>query len=195
MASRVPAEASGVEALSCLAGRVAAGDPEAEGQLVELFQRRVFLLMVSRTRNAETARDLVQETLMAVLGALRAGKLREPERLPAFVLGTARNVASYHLRARWQGPVVLPITPEHAVVDPVEALEASDRLALVRRLVEAFDPTDRAILNLTLFEGLKPQEIAARLGMSPGAVRTRKTRAVQEVIEKLRVSGGTRAAE
>jgi RNA polymerase sigma-70 factor (ECF subfamily) len=57
---------------------------------------------------------------------------------------------------------------------------------------ELFDRVDREILTLTLFEGLKPGEIARRVGLSPEAVRTRKSRAVQRVIEELRSRGVSR---
>jgi len=190
-----PADPLSPESLSSLVVRVVRGEAAAEEQIVELFQRRIYVMMLARTREGETARDLAQETLMAVLTAVRAGRVREPERLGAFVLGTARNIASNYLRARWLSPAEVPITPEVASIDPHRDIEAADRVAVVRRALASFDPIDRAILSLTLFEGLKPGEIAPKVGLSPEAVRTRKSRAVQRVVEGLRTAGGTLAVD
>jgi DNA-directed RNA polymerase specialized sigma24 family protein len=52
----------------------------------------------SRTRDPDLAQDIAQETLMAVIQALRNGQLRDAENLPGFVFGVARNVIGTALR-------------------------------------------------------------------------------------------------
>jgi RNA polymerase sigma-70 factor (ECF subfamily) len=42
---------------------------------------------------------------------------------------------------------------------------------VVRRALDRLPPTQRAVLALRVWEGLGPSEIAARLGLRPGAVR------------------------
>jgi RNA polymerase sigma-70 factor (ECF subfamily) len=56
----------------------------------------------------------------------------------------------------------------------------------VREELKQLDPTDRRILLLTLVEGLKPAEIADRLGLSAEVVRARKSRAVKKIVESTR---------
>ena len=47
-----------------------------------------------------------------------------------------------------------------------------------RRLRDAgFDVADREVLTLSVWEGLKPGEIAEHLGLEPGTVRARLSRA------------------
>ena len=87
-----------------LAERIRRHEPSAEEELVRLFSNRVAFLVSTRTRDREAARDLTQDVMLAVVLALRDGHLREPERLAAFVYGTARNVVNNYLRTRSRLP-------------------------------------------------------------------------------------------
>lgn len=87
-----------------LVERIRQGDEVAETEFVRRFTQRIFVMSFVRTRDREAARDLVQEVLMAVIGALRKGQLQNPERLPAFVHGTARNLINNQLRSARQRP-------------------------------------------------------------------------------------------
>jgi RNA polymerase sigma-70 factor (ECF subfamily) len=172
------------EELSALGERVRQGDPVAESDLVRLFQKPIFLMLVTRTRDPEAARDLTQEVLLAVLNALRNGQLRASDKLSAFVHGTARNLANNHLRTQGQKPREIPLDPDLLLASPaVEGLEDKERSSLVQRGLEQLEPLDRRILLMTLADGLKPGKIAVELGLTPEAVRTRKSRAVKKVIE------------
>ena len=177
-------EAHDPEELAALSERIRQNDPAAESDLVRLFQRPVFLMLVSRTRDPEAARDLTQEVLLAVLNALRNGQLRAPEKLSAFVHGTTRNLANNHIRTQGQKLREIPLDQELPLAAPErETLEDEQRSSLVRRGLEQLDPTDRKILLMTLVDGLKPGKIALELGLTPEAVRTRKSRAVRKVTE------------
>lgn len=173
------------QATSALAERVRKGDPSAEEELVRVFRARVLVMMRARTQEPDAARDLCQDVLIAVLCALRQGQLRVPERIAAFVHGIARNTANNYLRTRRRqaGLDEVPESVAAAVGDPVESAE---RRQLVRCALSSVTPEDRRILMLTLVEGLKPGEIAERLGLNDEVVRTRKSRALRKVIERVR---------
>lgn len=98
-----------------LARRIEQGDPEAEAELVGLFHHRVRLLASVRLHGSDAALDIAQETILAVLEALRAGRLREPDRLPAFVLGIARNLVNNHCRKEARSRELLDNPPDQAV--------------------------------------------------------------------------------
>jgi RNA polymerase sigma-70 factor (ECF subfamily) len=128
---------------------------------------------------------VTQDVMFAVVRALRSGHLRETERLAAFVYGTARNLINNHLRARSR----LKEDSLDAASDfagQADPAENGERAVLVRRAIGALDSTNRRILLLTLVEGLKPGEIATRLGLTPEIVRTRKSRAVKRAAEHMR---------
>jgi RNA polymerase sigma factor (sigma-70 family) len=171
---------------STLSERVRSREPAAEEELVRLFSDRIAFLVRMRTRDAEAARDLTQEVMLAVVLALREGQLRDSERLAAFVYGTARNVINNYLRTRSRQPREDPIDAALNLGNIQDPIENSDRDALVRLALSVLDSTDRKILLLTLVEGLKPGEIAIQLGLTSEVVRARKSRALKKVTERVK---------
>ena len=172
------------EDLTSLAERIRQNDPTAESDLIRIFQRPVFVMLVTRTRDSEAARDLTQEVLLAVLKALRNGQLRAAEKLSAFVHGTARNLANNYLRTRLQNPRELPLDPDLPLAAPEgKTLQDEERSSIVQRAIQRLEPLDRKILLMTLVDGWKPGKIALELALTPEAVRARKSRAVRKVME------------
>jgi len=174
----VESEVDHLHAEASLAELIRGGDQSAEKELVNRFYRRVLLMAWARTRDPEAAADLAQETMLAVLQAVRNGKLIDAERLPGFVRGTAKNLINNHLRGkntvRYDSAPALP----HPGFDPEQLAGGVERMDRVRRALTEVGPADRIILLLTLVEGLAPREIADRLGLSSQVVRKRKSRAV-----------------
>ena len=73
-------------------GAASTRDAEAEALLCRRFAPRIRLFGLKRLRSDAAAADLVQDVLMMVLQKLRAGAVREPERIASFMLGTARQL-------------------------------------------------------------------------------------------------------
>jgi RNA polymerase sigma-70 factor (ECF subfamily) len=139
-----------------------------------------------RTRDRETARELVQDVLLAVIGALRKGQLENADKLAAFVHGAARNLINNRLRAEAQRPQLEPISEDLVQSTLVEQIEDAERVRLVREALEHVGEEDRKILLMTLVEGRKPAEIAAAIGLTSEVVRTRKLRALRRVADVIR---------
>jgi len=167
--------------LAHLVARCESGHADAESALVQHFLPRVRAMMLARTRDVEIARDLTQDTLVAVLQAIRRGQVREPGRVAAFVHGVARNVANNHtrgVRAQAESPLDALRSEPFAEDDH----ETRERQTLLARGLDAIAESDRQILLFTLVEGMKPGEIAQRLGLTAEVVRTRKSRAQKRVV-------------
>jgi RNA polymerase sigma-70 factor (ECF subfamily) len=75
-----------------LAQHIAAGDREAEAEMCRRMAPRIRLFGLRHLRSASAADDLVQQVLLKTIEALRAGRLRETDKLAPFVLGTCRVV-------------------------------------------------------------------------------------------------------
>ncbi len=169
-----------------LAERIRQGDREAEEELARDYLPRVLTMARIRLGDAETARDIAQETFLAVLPPLREGRLRSAEALSAFLLGTARNIINSYLRTKSRRPIAEPVTAE--LVAPLNLtleLEERQRSALVRVALEGLKAVDRKILRLTLTEGMTPREIAPLVKLTAGNVRTRKARAIKAVARRI----------
>jgi len=165
--------------------RVLAGDGDAEHELVEHFRRRVFVMMLARIGQREAAEELTQDTLLAVIAGVRRGQLRTASSLGAFVHGVARNLANNHIRQRSAEPTFTEVHEDLHVAAPLADYDDAERLRLVRREIGRLELVDRTILMRTLVDGAKPGAIAQELGVSSEVVRTRKSRAVRKLVERV----------
>src|SRR5262249_15440484 len=81
-------------------------DREAEGELFRRMAPRIRLYGLRHLRDEDAAEDLAQQVLITTLEALRASRLREPEKLASFVLGTCRMTVR-NLRRNGQNKIRL----------------------------------------------------------------------------------------
>ncbi|MEM9555835.1 MAG: sigma-70 family RNA polymerase sigma factor [Acidobacteriota bacterium] len=81
-----------LDSWAALVEQIRTGGRDAEEELVARFGDGLALMLRRLTGDPALADDLRQETLRIVLEKLRAGALREPEKLPGFLRGTARNL-------------------------------------------------------------------------------------------------------
>src|SRR5580765_1813973 len=73
-----------------LVRRIGAGEREAEAELFHRMAPRIRLYGLRHLRDVPASEDLTQTVVITIIEALRQGRLREPEKLAAFVLGTCR---------------------------------------------------------------------------------------------------------
>lgn len=165
-----------------LARRIHDGDRNAESRFARLYCDCVFAMALSRTRDRAAARELMDDVLMAVILALRDGHVRDQRHLGGFVHGTAVNTINAYFRRRRRLPRTTALHDTLATADLRDEHDAGDRRNTVRAAMALLDPRDREILLLSLDEGLKPGEIAARLGLSAVVVRQRKCRALRALV-------------
>ncbi len=170
-------DAERAAAAAALVGRIRGGDRAAEAELVARFSRGLLLMLRRLTRNPALADDLHQETLALVLGKIRRGELRDPERLAGFIRGTARNlfIADRRREARYgafgEGEEAALAAPAgsrpagHAALDRVLAEEEARQ---VRRLLGElrFDRDRQVLLRFYLADASR-EEICAELGIEP----------------------------
>ena len=165
-----------------LARRVAAGDAAAEAELVRRLAPRVRLYGLRHLRDAHAAADLVQQVLLMTLERLRAGKLREPDRVASFVLGTSRMVVMEMRRGARRREALL-----EAYGDTEAVFEAPEPLALdTERLsgcLEALGERERSVVMLTFFSDKPADAVGAELGLAAGNVRVIRHRALGKLRE------------
>jgi RNA polymerase sigma-70 factor (ECF subfamily) len=162
-----------------LARRVSASGADAAEAEAELFRRlgpRVRLYGLRHLRDPAAADDLVQEVLMLTLERLRAGRVREPDRLASFVLGTCRLVVRNLRRGVQRREALLDRFADvfRSRTEPDLVLLDQDRL---RACLEGLAPRERTVLVLTFYAEQPSREIGARLSLSSENVRTVRHRA------------------
>lgn len=167
------------------------GPPPADAALVAAARtgdRSAFALLVDRhragllaacgrlLRDDALAEDAAQEAV--VTAYVELGRLRQPERFGAWLVGIGLNVGRRWLRARLReaAPAADGTAVESAAAiapGPDEVAEARALADRVRRAVMALPAGQRAAVMGFYLVGLPQREVAALLGTSVGAVKTR----------------------
>ena len=169
------------------------GDADAFERVAREHAPRLFRLAIRLTGNRADAEDLVQETLVRSLPALRSFEGRA--RLSTYLVRALTNLWKNSLRSRKRSRLVDWFRAakgrddegerEVVAVDPApsaqERLERQDRAAEVRRSVAKLEPTRRLTLLLREVEELSYEEIAAMTGVPVGTVRSRLARARRDL--------------
>lgn len=175
-----------------LAQSIQDGEAASEDEFARIFYPHILAMVAGRLHDRETAREITQDVLLGVLKALREKRLRESEKLPAFVVGTARNLINNFIERQVQQRDLLSQGLNKAMIlgQSTKArepeIEDEERRKIVRAALRKLKPADYRILFLTLVEGLSPREIALEMGMKPENIRNRKSRALKIVQRKVR---------
>ena len=162
-----------------LVQRIAAGSPEAEAEMCRRMAPRIRLYGLRHLRAAHAADDLVQQVLLKTIEALRAGRLRDSDKLAPFVLGTCRmTVLDVRRSAQRQerlleefGSVLVPDSSPPTNLD-------DDRLA---RCVQALADRERSVVVLTFYDEQSAAAASASLGMSEANIRVIRHRAIKRL--------------
>jgi RNA polymerase sigma-70 factor (ECF subfamily) len=121
----------------------------------------------------------VQQVLMKVLEALRAARLREPDKLAQFVLGTCRMTV-LDLRRSSQRQQELLATFGSDLVPAPPAMPMLDDRQLAR-CVQALNERERSVVVMTFYDEHTATEAAGFLGISEANVRVIRHRAIQHL--------------
>jgi len=162
---------------ACLARIAAQGDPEAYAALFRRIAPKVKAYMMRSGADAAMAEDLAQETLARIW--LKAG-LYQSDRggAEAWILSMARNLRIDRLRREkvWQLSEALPEghDSEPSSEPPAdEQLDARERGDRVRAALASLTAEQRAVIELSYVEGLSHSEIATRLELPLGTIKSR----------------------
>ena len=160
------------------------GDAEAFAQLFQTFAPRVKSYMMRQGADAATAEELAQETLLTVW---RKASLYSSDKGTAatWIFTIARNLRIDRLRREvpWQGlPEGHDETPSDEPL-PDEQVSEQERQKRIRAALSRLPEDQHEVVQLSFIEGLSHSEIAERLGLPLGTVKSRMRLAYQKVRE------------
>ena len=157
-------------------------DPAAFRELYETYGPRVKSYMMRRGADAGTAEDLAQETLLTVWrkAALYAG---DKGSMTTWVFAIARNLRIDRLRREvpWQELPEWRVAQPSEEALPDEALAEKQRQVRVQAALAGLPSDQREVVGLAYLEGLSHSEIASRLALPLGTVKSRMRIAYQKV--------------
>lgn len=167
------------------------GDALAWRELVTRYRRLVFGVARACGLQVSDAEDVFQQTFAELARSL--GRLREPERLEAWLCTTARRAAirlksSETRRARSLADPSLELAP----ASPEAFEERLDRLRMaerVRRELEALGPPCSTLLLGLFASPPRPyRELARQAGLAVGSLGATRARCLERLRRRLRVA-------
>ena len=163
--------------------RIAGGDSDAFEELHGRYHRAIFGLALRRIRDRGRAEDAVQDVFVAVW---RSARTYNPDRGAGapWLYTVARNAITDSLRRSPEPTGELVDGPSGEPGPAVEA-ETSWTSWRVHRALEVLPEHERPVIELAYWGGLSQSEIADKLEIPLGTVKTRTRSALSRLADSL----------
>lgn len=169
--------------------RCLARENDAWSEIVARYRRRVFHIAYKFTSKHDQAEDLTQDIFVKLLRSL--DKFHRDADFGTWLTSVARHYCIDHYRASKREKEVLvedalayDLAPASSG-NPYRALEDQDRRSLVRHGLEQLPGKLREAVVLRDLQGLSYQEMATRLALPEGTVKSRINRGREELARLL----------
>jgi RNA polymerase sigma-70 factor (ECF subfamily) len=170
--------------------RCLSGDQAAWEDIVRLYRRKVFNIAYKFVGRHDEAEDLTQDVFLKVFKSLRTFDRRA--NFSTWLISVSRNLCIDHYRSvRRERELVnhdvdvVTLARPTGVDTPQAMLERRDRVATLRTALDKLTPSLRAAIMLRDIQELSYQEIAERLGVPEGTVKSRINRGRTELARQI----------
>lgn len=175
---------------TALGRRFAQGDEKALAEIYGQWSSLVYSLALRSLGHATDAEDATQRVFVS---AWRGRENFDPDRasISAWLVGITRNTVADAHQARARERM---LTKQAAAVAPDEAapsaeIDLADRLLIADEIAQ-LDPVPRAVVHLAFYDDLTHRQIAERLDMPVGTVKSHIRRSLGRLRKRLEVSHG-----
>lgn len=182
-----------------LVSRIAEHDLESFRELYDRYFRRLYGFVYKVTRRADLVEEIVQDTLLVVWRD--AGRFAGRSRVSSWIFGIAyrralKLVGSEKRRARRESIAANLDLHREPRPGPETRMDDRERAHAVWSALAELSASQRAVVELTFFEGCSYAEIAEIVGCPVNTVKTRMfhaRRRLRERLAELDRSGGDSA--
>jgi RNA polymerase sigma-70 factor (ECF subfamily) len=180
--------------IETLIQRCLRGDQAAWERIVRLHWRKVFNVAYKFVGRHDEAEDLTQDIFLKIFKSLSTFDRRA--NFQTWLISVSRNLCIDHYRSVRKERETIDrdvdaneLSPVSAEAGPMAVLEQHDRVALLRDALAALPDTLRTAVMMRDIQELSYQEIADKLRLPEGTVKSRINRGRTELarqIKKLR---------
>lgn len=154
------------------------GDAQAFARLYETIYKDMYRFALYTLRNEADAEDAVSEAVMDAFASIH--KLRSEEAFKAWMFRILSNKCKNRLKEYTRKQVAL----EEAEAEASHTQELTDSL-YIRKLFQELEDEERLIISMHVFGGYTSREIAVILHMNANTVRTKESRALKKMANKI----------
>jgi RNA polymerase sigma-70 factor (ECF subfamily) len=179
------------DAIETLIQRCLKGDQHAWDLIVRQYWRKVFNVAYKFVGRHDEAEDLAQEIFLKIFKSLDTFDRRA--NFQTWLISVSRNLCIDHYRSVRKERETIDrdvdanaLTPASNDAGPIAALEQRDRVVLLRRALAALPESLRTAVLLRDIQELSYPEIADRLRLPEGTVKSRINRGRTELARQIR---------
>jgi RNA polymerase sigma-70 factor, ECF subfamily len=183
------------EDIEALIQRCLAGDELAWDAIVQQYRRKVFNVAYKFVGKHEEAEDLTQDIFLKIFKSL--GTFDRRANFQTWLISVSRNLCIDHYRSVRQERRTIDrqvdpneLSPAASEPGPMAALEQQDRVTLLRDALRALPPSLRTAVLMRDIQEMTYQEIADRLKLPEGTVKSRINRGRTELARQIRKMRG-----
>jgi RNA polymerase sigma-70 factor (ECF subfamily) len=187
MSSGTPAP----DSIDGVIARCLAGDQDAWAQIVRMHWRKVFNIAYKFTGKHDEAEDLTQDVFLKIFKSLDTFDRRA--NFQTWLVSVSRNLCIDHYRSVRKERETIDrdvdpgeLMPVASTTSALAALEQRDRVELLKKAMDQLPPTLRSAVLLRDIQELSYQEIADRLHLPEGTVKSRINRGRTELARQIR---------
>jgi RNA polymerase sigma-70 factor, ECF subfamily len=179
------------EELEAVIQRCLNGEESAWDVIVRLYRRKVFNVAYKFVGRHEEAEDLTQEIFLKIFRSL--GTFDRRANFQTWLISVSRNLCIDHYRSvrHERQSIDRSVDPGDLAqaapgAGPIAALEQQDRVALLREAMAALPESLRVAVLMRDIQELSYQQIAERLHLPEGTVKSRINRWRTELARQIR---------
>ena len=183
--------AASPDAVETLIQRCLQGDQHAWDLIVRQYWRKVFNVAYKFVGKHDEAEDLAQDIFLKIFKSLDSFDRRA--NFQTWLISVSRNLCIDHYRSVRKeretidrGVDASALSPQSSDAGPIAALEQRDRVLLLRQALAALPETLRTAVLLRDIQELSYQEIADKLRLPEGTVKSRINRGRTELARQIR---------
>jgi RNA polymerase sigma-70 factor, ECF subfamily len=179
------------DAIETIIKRCLKGDQLAWEQIVRQYWRKVFNVAYKFVGKHDEAEDLTQDIFLKIFKSLQTFDRRA--NFQTWLISISRNLCIDHYRSVRKERETIDrdvdaneLSPASPEISPVAAIEQQDRVMLLREAMAALPETLRAAVLMRDIQELSYQEIANKLRLPEGTVKSRINRGRTELARQIR---------
>jgi RNA polymerase sigma-70 factor (ECF subfamily) len=179
------------DVIESLIQRCLAGDQLAWEQIVRQYWRKVFNVAYKFVGKHDEAEDLAQDIFLKIFKSLDTFDRRA--NFQTWLISISRNLCIDHYRSVRKERETIDrdvdageLAPATAEPGPVAALEQRDRVMLLKQALSSLPDTLRTAVLMRDIQEMSYQEIADKLRLPEGTVKSRINRGRTELARQIR---------
>ena len=182
------------DAIETLIQRCLSGDQRAWEQIVRLYWRKVFNIAYKFVGKHDEAEDLAQDVFLKIFKSLDTFDRRA--NFQTWLISVSRNLCIDHYRSVRKERETIDrdvdaneLSPASVEPSPIAALEQRDRVDLLRVALAELPETLRTAVLMRDIQEMSYQEIADKLRLPEGTVKSRINRGRTELARHVKKLG------